>query len=565
MKKIITLKTALFCLILIFMQTQPIQAQWSNDPDVNTCLVNLDRDQDMNCIVNDGLGNFIIGWHDNRFSSDNQFLNGLIYAQKLNPDGVIQWTDNGIRVNIDENSDGHSYPEIIKSENGKAIFVWRKFAGSFQTNTYAGKTDENGNRVWGDVNVFNKSILSLPVITPDHSNGVVITTFEQLGWTYRSDIIAQRINSEGERKWGYQGIYICDADEDQKISRVVVNAGGDAFFVWQDKRTDTNGDIYAQRVDSSGIIKWDNNGIVVCNNPNTQDIPLFINDNNSGIIAAWYGQNTEGDWGTYMQRIDKDGNMLWGNDGILLIANSILNEIVSDGNGGAIVISTTYTGQKYNIYAQRINEDGVKQWPSGGVFIGGSSAQISSVVATADGAGGVITAWTDAGNGAGTDNIYAQRVSLSGTILWQAGGVAITTAPDKQGYPSIASDGDEGAIITWDDYRNGFVNSDIYVQKIDKNGNLGGVPSLIHPDTEVSSPVSIYPNPVKDNLYLKLNRAEKSRIAIRLFSVDGSLIKEAQYKNRSTFNIPLTDINKGIYIIEVKGENINYRTKFVKQ
>lgn len=80
--------------------------------------------------------------------------------------------------------------------------------------------------------------------------------------------------------------------------------------------------------------------------------------------------------------------------------------------------------------------------------------------------GGMILVWIDARNGSdkeGAYDIYAQRVSSAGAPQWTANGVPVCTAANDQNYPVLVSDGAGGAIITWQDLRNG--GSDIYAQR----------------------------------------------------------------------------------------------------
>src|SRR5262249_28042537 len=74
-----------------------------------------------------------------------------------------------------------------------------------------------------------------------------------------------------------------------------------------------------------------------------------------------------------------------------------------------------------------------------------------------DGAGGAIIAWWDFRYG--DYDIYAQRVGADGTMKWDADGVEICTEALTQDAPKIVPDGAGGAIITWEDFRNGVTNN----------------------------------------------------------------------------------------------------------
>lgn len=66
-----------------------------------------------------------------------------------------------------------------------------------------------------------------------------------------------------------------------------------------------------------------------------------------------------------------------------------------------------------------------------------------------DGAGGAIVVWQDERNGA--SDVYAQRVNSKGAALWADNGVALCTAPGAQWvlpqWSGIVSDGAGGAIL----------------------------------------------------------------------------------------------------------------------
>jgi hypothetical protein len=84
----------------------------------------------------------------------------------------------------------------------------------------------------------------------------------------------------------------------------------------------------------------------------------------------------------------------------------------------------------------------------------------------ADGSGGAIITWQDYRTG--NADIYVQRMDKDGNALWNADGIAICKAVKDQLYPRIISDGAGGAIITWMDCRGS--SPDIYAQRINAKG-----------------------------------------------------------------------------------------------
>src|SRR5439155_16699716 len=92
-------------------------------------------------------------------------------------------------------------------------------------------------------------------------------------------------------------------------------------------------------------------------------------------------------------------------------------------------------------------------------------------VAAADGAGGVLIAWTDRRNAASA--IYAVRLTSSGAVApgWPVNGRPLTPASAGQYNPAIVSDGAGGAILAWSDERGGTASGvDLYALRITASG-----------------------------------------------------------------------------------------------
>jgi hypothetical protein len=89
--------------------------------------------------------------------------------------------------------------------------------------------------------------------------------------------------------------------------------------------------------------------------------------------------------------------------------------------------------------------------------------------------GGAIVTWQD--DRTASLDIYAQRISATGTAQWTADGVALCTATGAQESARIVSDGVGGAIATWADFRSG-TSYDVYAQRVTPFGALGSEPVI---------------------------------------------------------------------------------------
>ena len=148
-------------------------------------------------------------------------------------------------------------------------------------------------------------------------------------------------------------------------------------------------------------------------------------------------------------------------------------QVVPDGAGGVIVAWQDHRGAYDDIYAQRVQADGTLApgWPANGAAVCTAALNQTIPQLASDGAGGAIVTWQDGRNGA--SNIYAQRVLAAGTVdpAWPANGVAVCAGVGgAQGAPQVVPDGAGGAIVTWHDSRSG--NSDIYAQHVLAGGTV---------------------------------------------------------------------------------------------
>ncbi len=154
--------------------------------------------------------------------------------------------------------------------------------------------------------------------------------------------------------------------------------------------------------------------------------------------------------------------------------------VVSDGAGGAIVAWTDFRGSAVHpdVYAQRYDARGRELWAPGGVPVClAPDGQYPNGIVS-DGAGGAVVNWNDYRNG-GIGDIFAQRIDASGTALWAPDGVALCMAPEFQGFPLTVPDGTGGVIAAWADGRPA-TETDVYAGRINGAGtavwSTSGVP-----------------------------------------------------------------------------------------
>lgn len=147
--------------------------------------------------------------------------------------------------------------------------------------------------------------------------------------------------------------------------------------------------------------------------------------------------------------------------------------IVTDGAGGAIVVWADASGGYLDIYAQRISADGTVLWQAGGVTVCAADYDQTNLEAVSDGAGGALVAWQDFRMGMLTHHryqykIFAQRIGPDGSMLWVEGGLPVCTIRGNQRFPALCPDGTGGAVVAWFGSRDG--TPGIYAQRVTAAG-----------------------------------------------------------------------------------------------
>lgn len=255
-----------------------------------------------------------------------------------------------------------------------------------------------------------------------------------------------------------------------------------AIITWVDQRVTNAQQIYAQRIDSNGVTKWTTDGVLI-NPPSNStgvDDPLIVTDGSGGAII-FYNSTVGGVDYIYAQRLDPNGNALWGSTGGVPVSiaqdsrirsneTSVNNNAASDGAGGAYITWQGYV--PLNNYAQHIDKNGNAAWAVNGISITNTDSigvgYESFIVNT--GAGTAAVGYTY------DSRLYLQRVAANGSLMWGTGVlIADSVANDALPVTYLAFDSvstPNSIMLSWVDMRNNTnALEDIYGQKIALNGS----------------------------------------------------------------------------------------------
>src|SRR5438093_9807876 len=303
-------------------------------------------------------------------------------------------------------------------------------------------------------------------------------------------------------QWRPGGMPVCTAPMNQEYPMAIEDGHGGAFIAWRDQRDSaaTGYDIYAQRIDANGVAQWTTNGVPVCTLTGNQISPYLTADGAGGVIIAWEDLRSGTRYQIYAQRLSPTGARLWGAGGVLLRDYGLSQyldgyghpSIAADGAGGAIVAwEESVTGTDEDLYAQRIDVTGAPLWTPGrrgrvhrrqlpglsdagcgrsrrgdhrlgglALLAGGPCLRPAPnqnyPAVVADDAGGAMVAWNDHRGPGG--EIYVQRLDSLGAPQWTVDGVPLTGGMGgiSQGAPIAVPDETGGAIVAWNEWRDGY-------------------------------------------------------------------------------------------------------------
>jgi hypothetical protein len=515
------LRTAALALVPLLLLTSPLSGSWDKG---GTAVCTEDGLQDIPCIIADGSGSAIIAWNDKRTGTFD------IYAQLVHSDGTFGWQPGGVPVSTAP--EHQALCQAAGDGSNGAIIVWRDSRNVFY-DIYAQRIDASGNPCWsldGIAVCTATGNQNYPKIVHDGSGGAIVAWFDGRGSD--NDIYAQRIDPQGNTRWVEGGVAVCTASGDQMHPVITGDGSGGAIITWMDYRAG-DPDIYAQRVDASGSIRWTANGIGICTVTGFsagQRYPRIVSDGVGGVIITWEDHRS-GEPRIYAQRADSAGAALWDVQGIRVNtaeSDQDRHESAVDNGGGVIVawrerFRGLMDSLDSDIYAQRIDTSGASLWSPKGVPACTAPNRQEYPFVIHDGADGAVIAWADTG-ATGYWDIRAQRLDDSGASLWANDGVVVSDSTKWDNWYEVhtvlAPDASGGSFVVWHDHRGG--DSDIYAALVEWYGStvvttLSRIPSALRL-------LQNYPNPFNPCTRIGFDLPRPAHVCLAVYNVKGELV-----------------------------------------
>jgi hypothetical protein len=434
-------------------------ATWSHDPAVNLPVCAAPGNQGSPRALADGAGGAYVAWADARTSPSIQ-----LYWQHVNADGAL-WAPDGVPIVTPPSNDAVGLGGLLSDGAGGVIVWWTHEFANGDVQCLAQRYTAAGTPMWATGGVpisVEYPFLEPGGAAPDGTGGLIVSFSLDHGFvTPNDDLYAQRVDGNGVTQWGAAGVALCTLSGGQNNSAVVSDGVGGAIVCWADGRAGNllSNDLYAQHVNAAGVTTWPANGQLVSDLGGTEFPMQMVSDGAGGAVVTWTeALNSTASSSLNAQHLASSGARTWGTGGIVASAgttNPTQSCLVPDGQGGIFAAWLDNRFGGYNIFEQHVTRSGARLFPSDEQVAPGVTIrpQLLTLVPTS---GQPIPVWDD------NSGAYRVRESASGTDLTTSGEAENSTA---------VSDGHDGLIGVWEDYRNG--NVDLYAQRVDQWNVLG--------------------------------------------------------------------------------------------
>ncbi len=350
-----------------------------------------------------------------------------VYAYKIAPDGSMLWGDDGVSVS---NSNQTNYsPRLAVLPDNSVVVAWSPNSTTVEIQ----RISSDGGLMWGDGILIEDNIESLmspqPIV---NSNGdALVQWIGQSGpiWAADSKIYLQKYDLNGNAQWDNPAVAVGPVvfPMGNWSQQLVAEASGGSFLAW----TQMSGNVQnavAQLISVEGVPVWTGGVDLSTNSSNFRMSPMLsIAEETQELMAVWKESNgSQSQRGIFAQRLDSNGNQLWGSTGTTVVAlNNSYDylDLAVAGLGEEII--SAYIQQSSNmsgdIYANRLDAEGNSVWTEETVTVTNSGMAKSDMV-TGKGPNCLFITWSENGS------VFAHCLLEDGTLV--ASAVTLLLVPE---------------------------------------------------------------------------------------------------------------------------------------
>lgn len=276
-------------------------------------------------------------------------------------------------------------------------------------------------------------------------------------------IYGQHLDRDGNLLWGSEGRLIQTTGTD--INAFAIKRWQNGFLLSYVVKSDT---VCCMYLDENGANIWPDRVVVAKNEGSVIYVSaggcFNVFPTTTGASLTYYATFTGGSTRLGYNKIDFNGNVIWGNNEKTYTLSGYDYKAISDGENGLYALSKG-NGAGSKITIDRINDQGVKVWTSGLDVTGGGGAlgHGGNINMNIDSNNDLYVTWDSYGG-----NILHSKVLKGGTFGWSSQRVPLSLLTSAK--RSSARVKNDTSYITWIETLNGL--SYTMLQKVDDAGNI---------------------------------------------------------------------------------------------
>ena len=236
-------------------------------------------------------------------------------------------------------------------------------------------------------------------------------------------------------------------------------------------------DVYVVKLDANGNLQWTK----TIGGKNWEEGKSLIQTSDGGYAIAGYTNSFGAGYAdVYVVKLDANGNLQWtktiGGPG-----DEIGKSLIQTSDGGYAIAGETksFGAGRRDVYVVKLDANGNLQWTK---TIGGKNDDAGiSLIQTSDG-GYAIASITES-FGAGGADVYVVKLDANGNLQW----TKTIGGPESEIGSSLIQTSDGGYAIAGATISFGAGSGDVYVVKLDANGNLQWTKTIGGPESEIGS------------------------------------------------------------------------------
>ena len=487
-----------------------------------------------------------------------------LVAERIDSSGNLLWNNVYIAPplnDLDENGDA----VILPRPDGGAYFIFEywefksvldtpEFIMYFASYPHIQYIDAEGNPQWGSVGI------RLSDINVDFQGGADIMNAYYapdrdiiIYWNWYNDHHTAGVKNEfgtyvqkiaptnGELKFGESGRKLFDF----RASPLIQGQNGNVY-IFQDRYAFQNGGDSVACFNNSVEKLWQ---LPLLTGINSMD--YLIGTNEFGEFLIIYGTNND----IRARLYDEQGSPIW----IDKILSSSVKNVFPGILYNWIMNSWVFKMVQIGSSVYRVNREGEMSWGESGASI--ADRILAAVPIDEESVLVAFEKKNESGNF--TYDLYLQKLNKNGEAVWQSEGIKVFEYVSSNCI--ILPDRNGGAYLIFDavaKYEPQYRPRGTYLQKVDKDGNLGIITHVKNKETNIPNKFNLlqnYPNPFNPETTIQYEINEPCNVKLDIYDMLGNHIAALldEYKNTGSYKKKFNGVNlsSGLYFYQLRAGN----------